>query len=114
MPYLKIQCNVALDDSAEQKLLESASAAVAASLSKPERYVMVALEPQRVMMFAGSCEPLAFLEVKSIALPESQTSALSAVLCDLVTELLAIPQERVFIEFTDVPRNLWGWNRGTF
>ena len=114
MPYLKIQCNLALDEPTGHKLLAQASAAVAARLGKPERYVMVALEPQRSMMFAGNCDPLAFLELKSIALPETQTSALSGVLCDLMTELLAIPQDRIFIVFSNVPRSMWGWNRRTF
>ena len=114
MPYLNIQCNVAVDAATEQKLLAQTAATVAARLGKPERYVMVAPESQCAMGFAGSNDPLAFLELKSIGLPEAQTPALSEILCDLVAELLAIPQDRIFVVFVDVPRSMWGWNRQTF
>lgn len=45
MPMLKIQTNVTLDTNAGHALVAEASRAVAAQLGKPERYVMVSLEP---------------------------------------------------------------------
>jgi len=75
---------------------------------------MIAIEPPQAMMFAGSTDPLAYLELKSIGLPESKTSQLSKALCDLVENKLGIPQSRIYIEFADAPRSMWGWNGGTF
>ncbi len=114
MPYLKIQSNIAIDDTASARLLAEASKRVAYELGKPESYVMVALEPPQPMLFAGSNAPLAYLELKSISLPESKTPALSAALCDLIEEQLSIPAARIYIEFADAPRAMWGWDSGTF
>ena len=114
MPYLRIQTNVTPEPAARKDLLETASARVARALSKPERYVMVALETGTAMTFAGSDAPLAYLELKSIGLSPESTADLSRELCALIESALGIPGERVYIEFTDVPRHLWGWNGGTF
>jgi len=27
---------------------------------------------------------------------------------------LGLPADRVYIEFADAPRSMWGWNGGTF
>ena len=87
---------------------------VAEQLGKPERYVMTSVETNTAMQFAGSDEPLAYLELKSIGLPESITAGTSKALCDLVSAQTGISPERIYIEFTDAPRKMWGWNGGTF
>jgi phenylpyruvate tautomerase len=114
MPFLKILVNRPLDDSAARDLAARASATVAEQLGKPERYVMVSVEQNPVMQFAGSAAPLAYLELKSIGLPASRTTEISRVLCELVTDTTGIDPERIYIEFSDAPRAMWGWNRGTF
>lgn len=114
MPYLKIQSNQYIEEPAADDLISTASRLVAEQLGKPERYVMVALEPPVSMIFAGSRDPLAYLELKSIGLPESKTAALSQALCQLIQDKLAVPPERTYIEFSDAPRAMWGWNSDTF
>ena len=114
MPFLKIQTNQPLDESAARDLAARASATVASQLGKPERYVMVSVEHNPVMQFAGSTAPLAYLELKSIGLPATRTTEFSRALCELVADTAGIDPERVYIEFSDAPRDMWGWNRGTF
>ena len=113
MPYLKIQTNQTVTPDQAQALISKASKLVASQLGKPENYVMVALTPPVPMLFAGSNEPTAYLELKSIGLPEPRTAELSKTLCHLMTEL-NISQNRVYIEFTDAPRAMWGWDGKTF
>jgi len=114
MPFLKIQSNTAIDEADATSLLTDASKLVAHELGKPESYVMVALEPPQPMLFAGSDAPLAYLELKSIGLPENKTATLSAALCKLIENKIGIPANRVYIEFADAPRAMWGWDGGTF
>lgn len=114
MPYLNIQTSSTVTPEQEARLLQQASREVAAALGKSENYVMVALQPGVPMQFAGSTEPCAYLELKSIGLPEDDTPALSARLCELVRAQLDIEPARVYIEFSNAPRALWGWNGGTF
>ena len=114
MPYLKIQTNRDVADDAKQELLKKASVVVSKNLGKPEKYVMVRIDPAQPMMFAGSTTACAYLELKSIGLPESKTEALSKVLCQLMLDELKIPSERIYIEFADAKDSMWGWNSGTF
>jgi phenylpyruvate tautomerase PptA (4-oxalocrotonate tautomerase family) len=83
-------------------------------LGKPERYVMVRLEHNPHMLFAGSDAPLAYLELKSIGLPGERTADYSRDLSELIGKQLQIPSDRVYIEFSDAARHLWGWNGATF
>ncbi len=114
MPYLKIQTNREMADDAKQEILKKTSVLVSKNLGKPEKYVMVRIDPVQPMMFAGSNAPCAYLELKSIGLPDSKTETLSRVLCQLMLDELKIPTERVYIEFTDAKDSMWGWNSGTF
>ena len=114
MPYLKIQTNQTTTPDQAQALISKASQLVASELGKPEQYVMVALSPPVPMVFAGTDAPTAYLELKSIGLPGSRTGDLSQALCTLIENELAISRERVYIEFADAPRAMWGWNGSTF
>jgi phenylpyruvate tautomerase PptA (4-oxalocrotonate tautomerase family) len=114
MPVLKIQTNVDIPEEAKKSLLHDASSKVAAILGKPERYVMVILEPNPHMLFAADNSPLAYLELKSIGLPTERTSPISEGLSNLINQHLSIPADRVYIEFASAERHMWGWSGGTF
>lgn len=114
MPYLQITTNAELDPSQELRFLAQACEVVAKALGKDKRYVMVSLNKGQPMLLAGHSDPLAFLELKSIGLPEAETASLSEALCQLMNEGLTIRADRVYIEFTSVARHMWGWNAGTF
>lgn len=114
MPFLKIQTNQSLNDTQQQQLLNDASQLVSSELGKSENYVMVAIEPPVPISFAGSTEPTAYLELKSIGLPENKTQGLSTALCSLIEKNTGISKDRIYIEFADAPRAMWGWNGGTF
>ena len=114
MPTLIIKTNAPIANDAASELLKAASATVAAMLGKPERYVMVLLEPTSHMSFGGDTAPLAYLELKSLGLPEERSAELSATLCRLVEEHMNVPPTRVYIEFASPPRHLFGYDGGTF
>jgi len=115
VPYLKVQTNRPPAPEQAAEFARRASREVAEALGKSENYVMVALEPAPLaMVFAGNDEPAAYLELKSIGLPEDRTAGLSERLCNLVEEALGVPAGRTYIEFADAARHLWGWNRRTF
>ena len=114
MPYLKIQTNLPLTEKAEQSILKNASALVSSELGKPEEFVMIAVQPDTPMLFGGSDAPVAFLELKSIALPAAKTKQLSQVLCTLIKRDLGIPMERIYVKFIDVKHGMWGWKGDTF
>ena len=114
MPFLKILTNQALAEAAAKELAGKASALVAQQLGKPESYVMTSVENNPAMTFAGTDAPLAFLELKSIGLSESATTDASRALCELVAGETGIDTARIYIEFSDAPRKMWGWDSSTF
>jgi len=112
MPYLKLQTNTRIDD--EALLIKDITALLSTILGKPEKFIMIAVEPEIQIHFGGSDEPAAFVELKSIGLPAEITPKLSLAVCTLLEEQLEIPADRVYIEFSDAQRNMFGWNKGTF
>ncbi len=114
MPLLTIKTNRAITTGAQKKVLSQASALVATLLEKPERYVMVLLQTEQSLMLAGDPQPCALLELKSLDLPEEKTTEFSKSLCEMVKQQLQIPGNRVYIEFSNPPRHLWGWDSRTF
>lgn len=114
MPYLKIQTNLPVTKRAQRAVLREASALVAHELEKPELYVMVALEPDTPMLFGGSDDPVAFLELKAVGLPVRKTKDLSHVLCMMIESHLGIAKDRVYVKFIDVKHGMWGWKGDTF
>jgi phenylpyruvate tautomerase len=114
MPYLKITTSKSIDAERKHKLLTAASKMVATELGKPEQYMMVSVESQVSMLFGGTEEPCAFLELRGLGLPESKTGKLSELLCGLVESHTGVRRDRVYINFADIKPKLWGWNSKTF
>ncbi|MGM0594454.1 MAG: phenylpyruvate tautomerase MIF-related protein [Pseudomonadota bacterium] len=114
MPYLHIRTNRNLAPPEQTELLSGSSALVAEMLGKPERYVMVSVECGVPMSFSAEQTPCAYLELKSIGLPEAQTTELSARLSEHIAKQLELSAERIYIEFSDAARHMWGWKGGTF
>lgn len=114
MPYLKVRTNLSMGEDDKNEFLKQASDTVSQLLSKPERYVLIEIDSDKHLSMSGSTEPAAYVELKSIGLPEKDTAGFSADLCDFLKQALGLDPERIYIEFTNIPRHLWGWNRGTF
>lgn len=112
MPLLEITTNTTIDNT--QALAERASRLIAEILSKPESYVMVKILSAQALLFAGSDEPAAHLQLKSLNLPEKSTADFSARLCAFIEAELNISSARTYIEFSSPQRHLWGWDKGTF
>ena len=114
MPLLKLETTVALSDEKKQALLASLSKTVAATIGKPEQYVMVVVSPAAMLM-AGQPGNAAVLDIRSIGgLNGNVNRQLSQKICKMLTESLGVPPERVYLNFTDIPAGNWGWNGDTF
>lgn len=112
MPLLKIQTNQTITDSSD--LLAELSKKVSSMLGKPENYVMIMVEDKISMCFAGNTDPAIFAELKSINFPEDKTPEFSAEICSLLSRSLKVSQDRIYIEFSNASRSMWGWNGRTF
>ncbi len=114
MPYLKLQTNQTLTGEEKIGLCKITSECIAESLNKSEKYVMVTIQSDQIMTFAGTNEACAYIELKSIELPRDRVSELSTKLCNMIQRNVGAAPERIYIEFTDSSRDMWGWDGKTF
>ena len=114
MPLLALHTSVPLSEQQRQDLLAPLSQVLVEGIGKPERYVMVTVDAAAIRM-AGTEGPAAHVEIRSIGgLNGSANRKLSERLCALLQERLGIPPDRVYLNFTNVSAENWGWNGGTF
>ena len=114
MPLLKIQTNTGLSAEQSRALLSRGTDLIVEKMGKPREYVQVVVQPDQAIAFGGSTEPSAFVELRSLGMPEETAKTLSAEICGIMEQEASIPAARVFINFFDIPRPMWGWNGKTF
>jgi phenylpyruvate tautomerase len=116
MPLIKVQTSVSAPVKADvETMLKSLSSKLAKHLGKPESYVMTAFEPDVSMTFAGTTDPVCYIEIKSIgSMKSQQTQAMSQDFCQEINQSLGVPTNRIYIEFADAQATMWGWNGSTF
>jgi len=116
MPLIKVQTSVSAPQKAEvESMLLSLSTKLAKHLGKPESYVMTAFEPGIHMTFAGTTEPVCYVEIKSVGtMKPDQTEAMSQDFCQQINQTLGVAKNRIYIEFADAKGAMWGWDGSTF
>ena len=88
---------------------------VSQGLGKPEQYVMTRVCTNEAISFARTDSPAAYIELKSIGtMSPEQTQGLALQICTAVTDATDVSADRIYIEFADAERHLWGWNNKTF
>ena len=114
MPLIKLQVSVPVPDERRPALLKAASRILSDVSGKPEKYVMVMLDQGSACM-AGKPVPSAFADVRGIGgFNKDVNTTLSRQICDLLEKELKIEPANVYLNFTDVAAQNWGWNSGTF
>ena len=114
MPYIRIETNKEIDHTAVQETLKKTSRFVSDLLGKPDQWVMISISHGKPMMFGGSTQPTAYVEIKSIGLPEDKCPDFSRDLCGFLESEFDVPTDRTYIDFCDINGKMFGWNRGTF
>jgi phenylpyruvate tautomerase PptA (4-oxalocrotonate tautomerase family) len=66
------------------------------------------------MTFAGTTDPVCYVEIKSVGTMGDRTKTMSKEFCSAISAALGVPKERIYIEFADAKGSMWGWNGQTF
>mmetsp|Transcript_28404 Transcript_28404/g.48337 ORF Transcript_28404/g.48337 Transcript_28404/m.48337 type:complete len:160 (+) Transcript_28404:22-501(+) len=112
-PSLILQTNVDLGDK-KAEIMKELSALVAKSLGKPESYVAISVTDNASMLFGGSDAPLALGCLYSLgSINMENNGKVQAGVTDAL-EAFGVAENRIYINFFDVPRENVGWNRATF
>lgn len=114
MPLLKLETTVVLTDEKRKVLLATLSKIISGTIGKPEQYVMVTIGSDAMLM-SGKPGNAAFVDIRSIGgLTSEVNGKLSQQICKLLNDSLGMPQDRIYLNFTEVEVGNWGWNGSTF
>ncbi len=114
MPLLKLQLTEDLSDTKIESMHSGLCEIVSGVFSKPSSYIMIIVEKADISM-AGKCGKAAFIELRSIGgITQKNTTAFAELVTRYVTSETGIPVDRIYINFSDIPGSLWGWNGSTF
>ena len=114
MPLIKINANVDLPENQQQALLAALSRTLAEVTHKPEGYCMVTFT-RAAVLFAGRPGPAAFVDVRSIGgLTREVNQQLTEQVGAQLKKSLGVPPDRVYVTFTEVPADRWGWDGKLF
>lgn len=113
MPHLRILTNKHLSGYKLEETIAAASKMVSEHLGKPTSYVMISIQHEVIMSFAGTTEPTAYLHLESIGFKESP-SDLAPVLCAFAEQHLGVPPDRTYVNFENLNGECFGWNGQTF
>ena len=114
MPMASIGISLALSDKEREELAAAISEIVAHEIGKPEKYVMVRVSRETIVM-SGAQGEAAFVDIRSIGgLSKEVNQRLTAEISAVLLNSYGIEQQRVYVTCADVERTHWGWNGTTF
>jgi 4-oxalocrotonate tautomerase family enzyme len=114
MPFINVHVPEKVTKEQGERLLREVSGVVAEVTGKPEAYMMVAVH-QGQMAMAGKPADAAFVDVRCLGgLNDSVNEKLSRRLCDTLKAVAGIEPDSVYLNFTDIMAQNWGWKGTTF
>jgi len=115
MPLITLHTSSHVSDQQRNALLVSLSKTLSEGTGKPEKYVMVTINEQGAIMLAGKTGEAALIDIRGIGgFSREVNRNLTRSLCELLKDTLGLAPDRIYITFTDVPAQNWGWNGSTF
>ncbi len=114
MPLMTIRSAAKVDEAAVSAMLSACSVKLAELLAQPEAYVMTLFDRPASMTMAGTADPCCLVEIRSVVeLTGDQTRAMAQAFCPVLAEHLGVAPNRIFLNFTDFRRAMWGFNGAT-
>ena len=114
MPLLKLQTSVSIQDDKKSSILTAISTIIEDVTGKLKSHIMVTLDSGTFCM-GGSIGPAAFADIRGIGGLNAEVNAeISKRLCLLLKNELGIEGDKVYLNFTDIAPQNWGWNGHTF
>ncbi|XP_071479713.1 macrophage migration inhibitory factor-like [Diadema antillarum] len=113
MPILQVFTNVK-DADIPQDWSCNLSSELAKQLGKPEKFVCISVVPNQTIMFGGSSDPCAMVNVTSIGkLGLEENKNLTKVITAAMAKM-NVAADRMYVLFRDIARQDVGWNNTTF
>lgn len=116
MPVLVVRTNVTKDREVLHALSSRLSAEVTAILGKPEKWMMIDLQPGALLRLGGDADtPCAACQLHCIGKIDVETNTkVSGAVAKALEEVLGVSPSRYYLAFTDYPATNMGWSGYTF
>ena len=117
MPLIIIKSSTSeISPDSRKQIHEQAEVSLSTILKKSRDYVMSILELGQSISFAGDAnDPSAYIEVKNVGILSPEiTEVLSKEITTIISRDLGVSPNRVYVEFQQSERHMWGWNSKTF
>ena len=110
MPYINTTTTAKIDKDKEKILTHEIGKAIELISGKSEEWLMLNFNSEAKMAFRGTDEGgVAMLEVEILgSAKDSDKERLTARLCSIVTDVLGIDGERIYVKYREV--ECWGHN----
>lgn len=113
MPFIDSKISVPVSPEKKEEL-KSAFGKAITTLNKTENYLMVGIDDNYSLYMGGKpLEKGAYVSVSLLGAANAPLcNKMTAVLCDIMEQVLSIPAKNVYITYHGV--NDWGWNGSNF
>ncbi len=110
MPFISTKTTKTLNKETEKSLKEAYGKAIELLPGKTEKWLMLSFDGDAHMAFHGDMESdMAFLTVALVgAASDEAYAALTKRLCEIMTDILGIPADMVYIKYQEIDH--WGFD----
>lgn len=114
MPYIELKTTAKVSDSQADSIKTAFGKAIECFPGKTERWLMVSIEGDKKMWFAGdNGSDSAMVDVSLLGnVDASASEKMTAKLCRIIEEELGVSQDRTYVKYSGYAN--WGWNGSNF
>jgi len=113
MPFINVKTNTAVPADKETAIKAALGQAITAVPGKSESWLMVGIEPEKILYFKGDNAPAAMVEVSVFGSSNSAAfNKLTDSICNILNKELSIDRSRVYVKYECT--HDWGWNGSNF
>ncbi len=113
MPFINVKTNTAVSSEKQTAIKSGLGHAIATIPGKSESWLMVGIEPEKILYFKGDNAPAAMVEVSVFGSPNSSAfNKLTDQICDILNQQLSIDRSRIYVKYETTTD--WGWNGSNF
>ena len=109
MPYIELKTDKKISCEVERELIRRFGEAIETFPGKTERYLMVNVEGEHTMAFAGVIGECCMVSIDLLGSATDEVyEAMTKLTCKIVSNALDIPEDRIYVKYSEFKP--WGWN----
>jgi len=110
MPVFRIETNQILSKEQTTALMAKSTAMLCNALEKPKTFMMVYVDTGCSMMFNGTTDPFAFVQLRQFAFEEEHAAGIIASIATFIENELEVKPNRQYIQLAEIKNALFGWD----